>query len=282
MARSASCLVTLSLALLATTFAGAAIRYTPNDVSPQSDSAVSIDSEQNYYRLLFREQGIDPNSNKAQIVRRWVDKIRHDPAIEANMSGPEGVNRIFLDSGARQSFMSNGVAHLAPADRLDYILLLAKFLDELVPVNCFGLVDMGAVMNRVSLRDMPDPDTDRYFALLYKILVNNRQDPVVLPSLQQFAHSQLQFSRALLVELHGDQDNIARFQTYAANPALATPADACWATRVTLHAIIAMPDPGRDVMLLHTVTRAGQQADAPAADDPTPASSQPARTTPAP
>jgi hypothetical protein len=276
MTRSAFCLAILSSTLLAATLAGAAIRYAPYHGPPASAQAAATQAEQRYFERLFSEQGIDPGSDKAQIIRKWVTKIRHDPTIAAGMPGGDGVNRIFLDADARQTFMANGVAHLEPADRLDYVKLLAKFLDELVPVNCFGLVDMGAVMNRITLREMSDADADRYFGLLYKILLSNRREPIAAPTLQQFAEAQRQFAHALLAQLGTDEANIERFKTYADDPSVATPADTCWATRVTLHAMIAMPDPSRDVMLLRTVIHNGPDGDAPAKADPTPASSQPA------
>jgi len=78
--------------------------------------------------------------------------------------------------------MSSGLARLSAADRLSYVRLLTKLLDELVPVNCFGEVDMGATMNRVTLREMSDADVRQYFELLCKVLIANaRKSPSFCP-----------------------------------------------------------------------------------------------------
>ncbi|GJH36372.1 hypothetical protein CBA19CS91_26465 [Paraburkholderia hospita] len=155
--------------------------------------------------------------------------------------------------------MSNGLARLAPSDRLNYVKLLTKFLDDLVPLNCFGLANMSAVMSHVSLREMPESDVDQYFGLLYKVLINDASDntPIPVPTPQQSAAAERQLTRTLIAELQGDQMNIERFAFYTSNPSLATPSDVCWTTRVTLHAIIAMPDPERDLVLLRTMLPEG-------------------------
>jgi hypothetical protein len=287
MRRSASRVALSIAALVATTFADAAIRrdpaFDPQAADPPS-SAASAGAEQVDLESLFFRVGIDPNSNKAHIILAWVEKIRQDPDIATGIpGGAQRVGQIFLDPATREDFMSNGLARLAPSDRLLYVKLLTRFLDELVPVNCFGLSDMRAVMNRVSLREMTESDVDQYFSLLYKVLVSEASNaPVPVATPQQYAAAERQLSRTLIAELHGDQMNIERFAYYASNPSMATPSDICWTTRMTLHAIIAMPDPDRDLVLLRTmVPRSGpdassaRQLGAPHTANPLPASSQP-------
>ena len=286
MRRSAFLLATIA-ALMVPTLASAAIRHDP-DSAPQAvapaAAASAAESGQRNLEQLLRNHGIDPASNKARIILAWVEKIQHDPVIASDThGGARHVGQIFLDARAREEFMSNGLAHLTPSDRLQYVKLLTRFLDELVPINCFGLDDMRAVMNRVSLRDMPDPDVDQYFSLLYKVLVSDASTaPLPAPTPQQSAAAERQLTRTLIAELRGDQMNIERFAFYASNPTLATPSDVCWTTRVTLHAIIAMPEPERDVVLLRTMApRKGQYAlppgrlGTPATAFPPPASSAP-------
>lgn len=245
-------------ALTAATLVSAAIRYDPDTAPPPGATEVIesvAESGQANLEQLLQKYGIDPGSNKARIILAWVEKIQRDPVIASDVPGrARHVGQIFLDPRSREQFMSNGIAHLAPSDRLQYVKLLTRFLDELVPVNCFGLDDMRAVMNRVSLRDMSDADVDQYFGLLYKVLVNDASNaPVPTPTPQQTAAAERQLTRTLIAELRGDEVNIERFAFYASNPTLATPSDVCWTTRVTLHAIIAMPEPERDVVLLRTM-----------------------------
>ncbi|MBN3762102.1 hypothetical protein [Burkholderia sp. Ac-20365] len=257
MRRCASVFATLIMASTAATLVSAAIRYEPDSAPPPAASeamAGVTESQQADLEQLLQRHGIDPGSNKARIILAWVEKIQRDPVIASDAHRAQRVGQIFLDPRAREEFMSNGIAHLTPADRLQYVKLLTRFLDELVPVNCFGLDDMRAVMNRVSLRDMSDADVDQYFGLLYKVLVNDTSSaPVPTPTPQQTAMAERQLTRTLITELRGDEASIERFAYYASNPTLATPSDVCWTTRVTLHAIIAMPDPDRDVVLLRTM-----------------------------
>jgi hypothetical protein len=269
MRRSASILILLTAALTFTALANAAIRH-ESDPAPQPvapGSAVSgIDPEPNDLEQLLHRHGIETDSNKSRIIMRWVEKIQRDPVIAGELqTGGQHVGQIFLDPRARENLMSNGLAHLTPSDRLQYVKLLTRFLDELVPVNCFGLDDMSAVMNRVSLREMSDADVDQYFGLLYKVLISDASSaPVPTPTPQQYAAAEDQLTRTLIAELRGDQTNLERFAFFTSNPKLATPSDVCWTTRVTLHAIIAMPDPERDLVLLRTMAPRTMQGESPA------------------
>ncbi|MEX3936988.1 hypothetical protein AB4Y32_35440 [Paraburkholderia phymatum] len=286
MRRFASHAATLIFALAATALASAAMRSFPDVRPPPIDpaEAASADSGQADLEALFFRHGIDPASNKARIIVAWVEKIRDDPVIATGIAGgAQSVGQIFLDPAAREDLMSQGLVRLAPQDRLKYVQLVTKFLDELVPVNCFGLSNMRAVMNQISLREMTDSDVDQYFNLLFKVLLSDASNaPVPSPTPQQYAAAERQLTRTLVAELHGDQTNLARFASYTSNPSMATPSDACWATRVTLHAIIAMPDPERDLVLLRTIMpNSGRDAssrgqrDAPGTATPLRAASQP-------
>ncbi|MBP0591499.1 hypothetical protein J8I87_17565 [Paraburkholderia sp. LEh10] len=287
MRRSASYAATLIVLLAVTALAGAALRrntdsYPPSD-NPAS-AAAPAGAKAGGPETLFIQSGIDPNSNKARIILAWMERVRHDPVIAAGIpGGARRVGQIFVDPAAREEFMAQGIARLSPADRLKYVQLLTKFLDELVPVNCFGLSDMRAVMNRVSLNEMQDADVDQYFDLLFKVLVSDASNaPISTPTPQQFADAERKLTHALVAQLHGNEADIERLAFYASNPSMATPSDACWTTRVTLHAIIAMPDPERDLILLHTMMPRGRQDastmkpwSAPGSHAPLPASSQP-------
>lgn len=266
MKRSASCLAALIVTLAATTLAGAAIRRDPDSLAlpdNYASAAASRDAGQADLVSAFSSYGIDPDSNKARIVFAWVEKIRQDPVIALGIpGGAQRVGQIFLDSAAREDLMASGLARLAPADRLKYVRLLTKLVDEQVPVNCFGLLDMREVMTRVSLHEMSESDVDQYFSLLYKVLISEASNaPIVEPTPQQYAAAERQFTRRVIVELQGDPIDIGRFGFYSSHPSQATPLDVCWTTRVALHAILAMPDPERDHVLFETIVpRVGSDA----------------------
>lgn len=262
MRRPASHVATLIFALAATTLTSAAIRRDADFDSPSAaeDATPSPRDERRIdLQRLLGEHGIAPDSGKARIIVTWVDRILRDPAIAAHIpGGPQHIEQIFLDPTTREQFMAQGLAHLLPSDRFAYMQLLTRFFDEMVPVNCFGRSNMSEIMSRVSLLDMNETDIDQYFSLLYRVLVNDPASrPAPVPTPQENAAAERAFSHSVIAELHGDQTDIDRFATYATNPASATPTDLCWATRVTLHAIIAMPAAERDVVLLRTASPQG-------------------------
>ena len=273
MIRFAVCLLPLIVALVAPTSASAALRYNSDTVLLRQDAALptlSSQPEQRFFDQMFRAQGIDPGSNKAQIVRVWIDRIRQDPLITSAIpGGAQGVGRLFLDPQQREIVMTSGLVRLSPADRLSYVALMTKFLDELVPVNCFGLTSLGDVMARISLREMSESDVEQYFELLSKMLVSDALNtPVILPTRAQYASAQHHLARALFAQLGGDEYGMSRFESYASNPGQATPSDACWATRVTLHAILSMPDPDRDFILLLTILHSIDEGETPVRSEP--------------
>lgn len=59
--------------------------------------------------------------------------------------------------------------------------------------------------------------------------------------------------RSPLRELGYVPVNVARYFAYTENRRAATLLDACWALRVTMQAILALPNPGRDLLLQEPV-----------------------------
>ncbi len=141
--------------------------------------------------------------------------------------------------------MSGGLARHTAPDRMDYLKLLTRLFDELVPVNCFGLNDCSAAMNHVTIVQMSDADAELYLRLLYKVLVSGVSDaPVRLPTREQYAAASDELSREVVIELDADPVNLDRYQLYSTYTASATPSDVWWVTRVTLHAMEKMPEMG--------------------------------------
>jgi hypothetical protein len=201
------------------------------------------------------QYGMVPDSTKARIVAAWLQKVEKDPAIERRIpGGVHALEQMFLDEGQREALMSSGLARLTPADRLTYLQLFTHLLDEFVPVNCFGLVDINAVMNRITLSQMSDADAERYLRLIYKVLVSSASGvPVRLPTPQQYSAAVDVLSSEIVIELDADPVNLDRYQSYSAHPESSTPSDVCWTTRVTLHAIERMPEAERDFILMPAI-----------------------------
>jgi hypothetical protein len=79
-----------------------------------------------------------------------------------------------LNPGALDEALADGLGRMAPALRLQYVALIAKVYDTLVPPDCFGLYEMDAVIDRVSLNAMSDADIDGYFRMLLVIRNGDR------------------------------------------------------------------------------------------------------------
>jgi hypothetical protein len=244
--------------LIVTVSASAAIHRDTSDFATQMDPPMAppVAPGSTDYDELLRRYGVEPGSEKAQTILKWVGRIRNDPVIARNLpDGADSVGAVFLDPAKRQILMSDGIARLDAADRLQYVQLIARLLDELVPVNCYGLSDMSAVMMRVRFQDMSNADVDQYLGLLYKVVARYASDtPIQIPTRDQSAAGKAQLSRDVAAELQGDPDSLDRYAYYASHPSAATPADTCWMARVTMHAIIVMPNPERDYVLLPSIS----------------------------
>ena len=247
-----------SLTLLLSLAAGAAVHQKldiqvpgepPNVLAPSRPDAPDLNN-------ILGQDGIAPGSTKARIVAAWLEKLRQDPAIERRIpGGVGGLEQMFLDEQKREALMSSGLARLTPGDRLIFLKLFTRLLDELVPVNCFGLFDISAVMNHITIAQMSDADAELYLGLIYKVLVSSASDmPVRLPTSRQYAGAVEVLSHEIFIELDADPVNIDLYGLYAEHPELATPSDVCWMTRVTLHAIERMPEKERDFIMMPAVT----------------------------
>ena len=249
----AACLGELAGASLA----DAAIRYA-QDLRPNGSILLAMSSsallvpQRSVYDEMLMENGIEPGSSKAKLIVAWVERIHHDPTITSNM---QQTRALFLGAQSRSDLVADGLARLAPPRRLQYVTLITRFLDTLVPTDCFGLNDMSEVVNHVSLGEMSETDIDEYFRMLLDaIRASASNAPLDVPTPQQSADAQTSLNNALLIELDNTEANVVRYEAYMANPRNAAPDDACWAIRVTMHAILAMPEPYRDVVLRNTVS----------------------------
>ena len=250
--------------LAASTFvADAAMRY-GKDAARYGVAAFGVPSaalpshDESDYAEVLLANGVRPDSNKAQLIVAWIKRIQLDPAIRSNA---HSVSQLFADAQTRASLMADGLARLTPADRLRYAKLIMKFLDEYVPSDCFGFDDESNIMSRIRLSEVADADIEEYLAILLQALRRSALGvPIDVPVPQQYAAAEIALGRALASELGNDDANVARYEAYMAHPKSAAPAEACWGLRVTMHAIVAMPEPDRDVVLRYIVVPRGTRA----------------------
>ncbi|SAL60671.1 hypothetical protein AWB73_06746 [Caballeronia turbans] len=199
------------------------------------------------YDEMLIANGVDPSSDKGRLILAWIARIDGDPVVIGNI---QRVSKLFVTSSARAELMADGLERMLPALRLEYVALVTKILDTLVPVDCFGLNDMSAVIDRVPLSAMADADIDEYFRILLAGLRAADADTAPeRPTPQRFAQAEASLKLSLLRELGYTPADVARYAAYSANPQGANPRDACWAMRVTMHAILGMPDSERDVVV---------------------------------
>ena len=134
------------------------------------------------------ENGIEPGSSKAKLIVAWVERIHRDPTITSNV---QQTRALFLGAQSRSDLVADGLARLAPPRRLQYVTLITRFLDTLVPTDCFGLNDMSEVVNHVSLGEMSEADIDEYFRMLLDaIRASASNAPLDVPTPQQSADAQ--------------------------------------------------------------------------------------------
>ncbi|SAL87565.1 hypothetical protein AWB74_08168 [Caballeronia arvi] len=215
----------------------------------QLTGAVIAKSESVYGRMMAAN-GVDPTSNKGRLILAWVIRISRDINIADSV---HRMGNASLNPGVRTKLMSGGLHLVPPPLRLQYVELVSHFLDTLVPFDCFGLNDMSEVLNRIPMSNMSEAQIDVYFRVLLAALRASETD-AEQESLgaQQLARADEGLRRSLLHELGYLQANVARYATYAQDPTAAAPIDACWAMRVTMHAMLALPDPERDIVLRRT------------------------------
>jgi len=249
------CVVFLACVTMSATLrpAEAAIRYHAPLIAPLTTPASN--PPPSAHDDTLSENGVDPSSDKGRLIVAWIARISADPAIAGDV---QRMSRLHLNPGARTQLLSDGLERLSPAMRLQYVAMIGTFLDTLVPSDCFGLTDMSDVVNRVSMNAMSESDIDRYFSILVEILRASASDATLdTPTDQQYAQAEHSLRFSLLRELGYLHANVARYTSYMQAPRKAAPVDACWAMRVMMHAVLAMPDPERDVVLRKLVGSPG-------------------------
>ncbi|MFM0053662.1 hypothetical protein [Caballeronia grimmiae] len=203
------------------------------------------------YGDMLLANGVDPNSEKGRLIVSWIARINHDIAIAQNVRRRTNA---YFDPVARSELLADALSRLSPSLRLQYVQLISKFLDTLVPLDCFGSNEVSDVVNHIPLSAISEVDIDAYFRLLSAALHGSWSDVEQrAPSPEALNQAEALLRRSLLHQLNHLPANVSRYGAYAENPGASIPIDACWAMRVTMHAILALPDPERDIILRRTV-----------------------------
>ena len=214
----------------------------PGDVSLQQ----AIDTAN------LEKLGIDPGSTKAAIVERWRDRMRRDPELAPLLAKGADLGMIpTSEPRQRSQFFTDGILRLSREDRSSLFDLTEKVLDR-APPDCGGTKSTPVVMSRyLSLATMPDADVDTFLRLAYSLL---KQSALHAPSAQVTAEQRTQAQAALLRSLNetlkNDPENTRLVAKAVVDPAGVTPEVWCRTMRIDLHAILAMPQPQRDWVIV--------------------------------
>jgi hypothetical protein len=110
----AACLIALASA----TAANAAFRYDELRGYIASSMAQSGASATNprssVYDEVLLEKGVDPASEKRQLILAWIVRINSDPAVAGNV---QRKSDLMLNPGARAEALAEGLGRVAPALR---------------------------------------------------------------------------------------------------------------------------------------------------------------------
>ncbi|MCM2545821.1 energy transducer TonB [Burkholderia glumae] len=202
------------------------------------------------------QYGIAPDSPKAAILAHWREKMRDDPDIRRLLGkpGPDALGRSIATQ--RAALFSEGSLRVSRADRSAFIALGTRVLDA-APADCGGLKSMSDVMLRyLSLAKLTEREVDDYFRITYESLKRTALNtPLATINAEQRSQGRQALSAAIDLQLQRDPAARRALAT-AADPDRA-PADAwCRNLRTLQHAVMAMPQPQRDWLLISIQTDA--------------------------
>ncbi|WP_070107324.1 energy transducer TonB [Burkholderia plantarii] len=203
------------------------------------------------------QYGIDPDSPKAAILAHWRQKMLDDPDIR-RLFGNAGPNQLGRSIAMqRTELFSEGSLRVSQADRSTFIALGTRVLDA-APADCGGLKNMNAVVLRyLSLANLSEHEIDDYFRITYESLKRTAlKTPIATINAEQRNQGKQALSAAIGVQLRRDPDAMRTLAIAAADPENTPPAAWCHNMRTMQHAVMAMPQPQRDWLLISIQTDA--------------------------
>jgi len=247
---------------------GAAPAPSGNAQAPTAPAPGNLTLQQAIETANLEKLGVDPGSTKAAIIERWRDRMRHDPVLSPLLAQGSNLGMVpTSDPRQRTQFFSDGILRLSPEDRSSLFDLTLKALDR-GPPDCGGTKSVPIVISRtLSLATLPDDDVDTVLRLTYSLL---KQSALHAPSAQVTAEQRAQGQAALLRSLNemlkNDPESTRLVAQTVVDPVGVTPEVWCRTVRIYLHAMLAMPQPQRDWVI---VASSGDAKSQPAPLQPT-------------
>ncbi|WP_186098666.1 TonB C-terminal domain-containing protein [Burkholderia gladioli] len=203
------------------------------------------------------QYGIEPDSPKAAIIARWREKMLTDPDIVRAFGMGDGGQAGRSLAERRPEFFSEGSLRVSQSDRSTFISIGARVLDA-APPDCGGEKSMSAVIVRyLSLARLSDQDIDDYFRITYESLKRSaQQTPMATVNEPQREQGRNALSAAIAERLKGDPDAARSLAAAVADPAAVTPEIWCSNMRTMEHAVLSIPQPQRDWLLISIQTDA--------------------------
>ncbi|WP_246792935.1 energy transducer TonB [Burkholderia perseverans] len=224
------------------------------------------------------QYGIDPDSPKAAILAHWRQMMLDDPDIRRlfGNAGPNELGRSIAMQ--RTELFSEGSLRVSQADRSTFIALGTRVLDA-APADCGGLKNMNAVVLRyLSLANLSEHEIDDYFRITYESLKRTAlKTPIATINPEQRNQGKQALSAAIAAQLQRDPEAMRSLAIAAADPENTPPAAWCHNMRTMQHAVMAMPQPQRDWLLISIQTDAIARLHA---DDATAAPAAPSSSSP--
>ncbi|MFT0172194.1 hypothetical protein ACLKMY_24830 [Paraburkholderia mimosarum] len=210
----------------------------------------------------LRRANVDPGSNKAKIIDKWSQKIRLEGASPVGGGIPLNIQNVMDNPELRKPFILGGLARISPEDRLEYYQMASSFFDRFVPDDCFGMTDPQQVMAKaMSIDKMSDAEADEFFGLIYKMVhASAIHAPIDVPSASAHTAAVKKLGFAMEALVPNDKADIDRFAAFVVDPSHVSLRDKCWMTGLSMHAILSMSEPDRDIILRYTFAVVATQA----------------------
>lgn len=225
-------------------------------------TAARAEVEKAIHDQWLRRMNVEPGSSKAKIIDKWSQKIRIEGATPVGGGVPLTIQNIMDNPELRTPFVLGGLARISPEDRLEYSQMASSFFDRFVPDDCFGLTNQQQIMAKAMAVDkMSDAEVDEFVGLIYKMVhASAIHAPIDVPSASAHTAAVTKLGLAMEALVPNDKADIDRFAAFVVDPSHASIRDKCWMTGLSMHAILSMAEPDRDVILRYAFAAGAMQA----------------------
>jgi hypothetical protein len=244
------------------THAGASMQIPPtaSTTTPQPATATSPDSllQQAIEEQTLKKLGVQPGSRKAAIVAKYRSQLRSDPLLRTLFDG----STAGLESPRIKLMALDGMARVTAEQRAQLWSLYDKVASAHLPADCYGLRDHNQISARLmTFPNFTDDQAEEYMQLTSAMLdASARHDPEDVPTTAAHSAATVALGKLLMSNIKDktDADRLARVMV---NPATASTEDACWMTRMSIHAIALLDPSDKEVVLAGTADKVAENAD---------------------